>query len=296
MVVLNRVFCGLDTIHITITRPRSAIAFYGETPEPTDKLFYGVLDILLGKNFVVMGGSKKFVNNGSEYIQSNSKEILIQLRSAHLMKYGRSKVNAIINFLHENEVKPKPKRNRKKDATKTERPLFFYQITRFDATSDYETNFDLVKILSEKIGYTRFFTGIPKSYSYRVIHENKRLPNGQRDHKIKEIKIYNKGWELAIYNKKLEVAEQATAEKLKLYPEIYREILINPTRQLFRVELRLFRSRSVALNDFNTDQLFEAVKAELIKFGKTVQLLKIKNKKSVESLLFSKLFDFSASI
>lgn len=94
----------------------------------------------------------------------------------------------------------------------------------------------------------------------------------------------------------MEVAEQATTEKLSLYPEVYREILINPNRQLFRVELRLFRSRSVSLNDFNTDQLFEAVKAELIKFGKTVQLLKIKNKKSVESLLFSKLFDFSASI
>lgn len=296
MVVLNRVFCGLDTIHITITRPRSVIAFYGENPEPTDKLFYGILDILLGKNFVVMGGSKKFVNNGSEYIQSNPKEILIQLRSAHLMKYGRSKVNAIINFLHENEVKPKAKRNRKKDAPKTERPAFFYQITRFDATCDYETNFDLVKILSEKIGYTRFFTGISKGYSYRVIHENKRLPDGKRGHKIKEIKVYNRGWELSIYNKKLEVAEQATAEKLSLYPEIYREILINPNRQLFRVELRLFRSRSVSLNDFNTDQLFEAVKAELIKFGKTVQLLKIKNKKSVESLLFSKLFDFSASI
>lgn len=296
MVVLNRVFCGLDTIHITITRPRSVIAFYGENPEPTDKLFYGVLDILLGKNFVVMGGSKKFVNNGSEYIQSNPKEILIQLRSAHLMKYGRSKIDAIINFLHENEVKPKAKRNRKKDAPKTERPLYFYQITRFDATCDYETNFDLVKILSEKIGYTRFFTGISKGYSYRVIHENKRLPDGKRDHRIKEIKVFNKGWELAIYNKKLEVAEQATAEKLSLYPEVYREILINPNRQLFRVELRLFRSRSVSLNDFNTDQLFEAVKAELIKFGKTVQLLKIKNKQSVESLLFSKLFDFSNSI
>lgn len=296
MVVLNRIFCGLDTIHITITRPRSAIAFYGETPEPTDKLFYGVLDILLGKNFVVMGGSKKFVNNGSEYIQSNSKEILIQLRSAHLMKYRQSKISAIINFLHENGVKPKAKRTRKKDAPKTERPLFFYQITRFDATTDLETNFDLVKILSEKVGYSRFFTGIAKGYSYRVIHENKRNPDGSRDHQIKEIKIYNKGWELAIYNKKLEVAEQATAEKLKLYPEIYREILINPNRQLFRVELRLFRSRSVSLNDLNADQLFKAVKAELIKFGKSVQLLKIKNKKSVESLLFSKLFDFSASI
>lgn len=243
-----------------------------------------------------MGGSKKFVNNGSEYIQSNSKEILIQLRSAHLMKYERSKISAIINFLHENGVKPKAKRTRKKGAPKTERPLFFYQITRFDATTDLETNFDLVKILSEKIGYTRFFTGIAKGYSYRVIHENKRNPDGSRDHQIKEIKIYNKGWELAIYNKKLEIAEQATEEKLKLYPEKYREILINPKRQLFRVELRLFRSRSVALNDLNADQLFEAPRAELIKFGKTVQLLKIKNKKSVESLLFSKLFDFSTSI
>ena len=94
----------------------------------------------------------------------------------------------------------------------------------------------------------------------------------------------------------MEIAEEATAEKLKLYPDEYKEILINPNRQLFRVELRLFRSRSVALNDFNTDQIFEAVKAELIKFGNTVQLLKVKNKNSVESLLFSKLFDFSGSI
>lgn len=153
-----------------------------------------------------------------------------------------------------------------------------------------------MKILSEKIGYSRFFTGIAKGHSYRVIHGNKRNPDGSRDHQIKEIKIYNKGWELAIYNKKVEIAEQASEEKLKLYPEVYRDILIDPNRQLFRVELRLFRSRSVALNDLNADQLFEAVKAELIKFGKSVQLLKIKNKKSLESLLFSKLFDFSAHI
>ncbi len=294
--VLNRIFCGLDTIHITITRPRNAIAFYGETPEPTDKLFYGVLDILLGQAFVVMGGSRKFVNNGSEYIQSNPKEILIQLRSAHLMKYGREKINAIINFLHENEVKPKPKRNRKKGEPKTESPSYYYQVTRFDCTCDFETNFDLVKILSEKIGYTRFFTGIQKGYSYRVIHENTRNPDGTRNHKIKEIKVYNRGWELAVYNKKLEVAEQATEEKLKLYPEIYRDILINPVRQLFRVELRLFRSRSIIFNNFTTDELFNAPEKELIKFGKTVQLLKIKNKKPVNSLLFSKLFDFSAPI
>lgn len=296
MVLLNRIFCGLDTIHITITRPRSAIAFYGETPEPTDKLFYGILDILLGKNFVVMGGSRKFVNNGSEYVQSNPKEILIQLRSAHLMQYGRSKISAIINFLHENDVRPKPKRNRKKDAPKTVSPLHFYQITRFDGTSDFETNFDLVKILSEKIGYTRFFTGIAKGYSYRVIHENRRKPDGSRDHQIKEIKIYNKGWELAIYNKKIEIAEQATAEKLKLYPEIYRKILINPKRYLFRVELRLFRSRSIVFNELTADELFSAPETELIKFGKAIRLLKIKNKKPVESLLFSKLFRFAGSI
>lgn len=296
MVVFNNVFCGLDTIHITITRPRSEIAFYGETPEPTDKLFYGVLDIILGQTFIVQGGSKKFVNTGTEYIQSNPKEILIQLRSEHLMKYGQSKINAIINFLNENGVKPKSKRNRKKDAPKTETPACFYQITRFDATCDYETNFDLVKILSEKIGYSRFFAGIPKGYSYRVIHENTPNPDKSRDHKIKEIKIYNQGWELAIYNKKLEVIEKATPEKFKLYPETYRDILINPKRFLFRVELRLFRSRSIVFNNLTADELFKAPKGELIKFGKTIQLKKIKDQKQITSLLFSKLFDFSTSI
>jgi hypothetical protein len=122
------------------------------------------------------------------------------------------------------------------------------------------------------------------------------LETGACNHKIKEIKIYNKGWELAIYNKKLEIAEQATAEKLKLYSEIYRDILIDPNRQLFRVELRLFRSRSVSMNDFSTDELFNAPEKELIKFGRAVQLLKKINKKSVESLLFSKLFDLPVSI
>ena len=71
--VLNKVFCGLDTIHITITRPRSLISFVGENAEPTDKLFYGILEILFEQHFVVQGGSKQFVNNGSEYVQSNSR-------------------------------------------------------------------------------------------------------------------------------------------------------------------------------------------------------------------------------
>lgn len=296
MIVFNNIFCGLDTIHITITRPRSAIAFYGETPEPTDKLFYGVLDILIGKTFIVLGGSKKYVNNGIEYIQSNSKEILIQLRSTHLMKNGSSKVEAIIKFLQDNGVKPKSKRNRKKNADKEAPINTFYQITRLDFACDYETNFDLVKILNEKMGYTRFLTGIPKNYGYRVIHENNRLPDGKREHKIKELKIFNKGFELAIYNKKLEVIEQANEEKFKLYPDTYHEIIKNKQRQLFRVELRLFRSRSISFNHLTTDEIFNLPKQELIKFGKAIRLLKIKNKNSVESSLFSKLFAFGNSI
>lgn len=298
MVALANVFCGLDTIHITITRPRNSISFIGEDPKPTDKLFYGVLDILLGKNFVVQGGQKKFVNNGSEYIQSNQKEILIQLRSAHLMKYGKSKVEAILKFLDENEVKPKPKRDRKKSHSEKEKPATFRQITRLDFAADYETNFDLVKILNERIGYSRFFTGIPKGYFYRVIHDNRRLKDGSRKHSIKELKIYNKGFELAIYNKKLEIAEEASQEKLQLYPSVYREILADPERQLFRIELRLFRSRSIAFNELTTDQLFKLPSTELTKFGKAVRLLKIKgrNKKVIESLLFSRLFTFLNSI
>lgn len=296
MIIFNNIFCGLDTIHITITRPRSAIAFYGENAEPTDKLFYGVLDILIGKTFIVLGGSKKYVNNGIEYIQSNSKEILIQLRSTHLMKNGSTKVEAIIKFLHDNGVKPKPKRIRKKGATKETPINIFYQITRLDFACDYETNFDLVKILNEKMGYTRFLTGIPKNYAYRVIHENYRLPDGLREHKIKELKAFNKGWELSVYNKKLEVIEQANEEKFKLYPEVYHEIIKNKQRQLFRVELRFFRSRSISFNHLTTTEIFNLPKQELIKFGKAVRLIKIKNRTSVESSLFYKLFAFGDSI
>jgi len=287
--VLNKVFCGLDTIHITITRPRSVISFLGENAEPADKLFYGVLDILLGRNFVVQGGSKKFVNNGSEYVQSNSREILVQLRSTHLMKYGRLKVGAILMFLNDNGVKPKSKRTRKK-GVKTERQDVFYQITRLDFAVDYEARIDLIKILSERVGYTHFFSGIHKDYYYRVIHDNKRTSKDKREHRFKELKLFNTGFELAIYNKKIEIAEQANGDKLQLYPSIYRDILIAPHRKLFRVELRLFRTRSIAFNHLSVDELFNLPAKELSKFGKATQLLKRKNQKIVPSTLFYQLF------
>lgn len=287
--ILNKVFCGIDTIHITITRPRSLISFVGENPQPTDTLFYGVLDILMGRNFVVQGNSKKFVNNGLEYVQSNPKEILIQLRSTHLMKYGRSKVEAILKFLNEQGVKPKAKRSRKK-GFKNETPTVFYQITRIDFTVDYETRIDLVKILNERIGYDNFFDGIQKGYFYRVIHYNQKTNKDTREHRLKELKIFNHGFELSLYNKKLEVAEEATPEKLQLYPPIYRDILIAPERKLFRIELRFFRSRSIAFNGLAVDELFALPEKEIIKFGKSTRLLKRKKQKIIQSTLFSRLF------
>lgn len=287
--VFNHLACRLDTIHITITRPRSVIGFVGENGEPTDKLFYGVLDILAGKNYEIRGGSKKFVNNGSEYIQSNNKEIIVQLRSSHLMKNGNSKVEAILKFLKANDVSPKIKRSRKKDDTK-ERQKIFYQFSRLDFAVDYETSFDLLKIIAEKIGYSRFFQGIHKDYFYRVIHGNKRTSDGGREHRIKEIKLGNLGFELAIYNKKLEIAEAASSEKLALYPLIYRDILSAPSRQLYRVELRFFRSRSIAFNGLTADELTALPAKELSKFGTATKLIKIKPKDAVESSLFSRLF------
>lgn len=289
--VLKEIFCGLDTIHITITQPRNVIAFIGETAEPTDKIFYGILEILFQNHFVIQGGSKKFVNNGSEYVQRNFKEIIVQLRSAHLMKYGRSKVEAILKLLNDSGIKPKAKRTRKKDF-KPEKQEVFYQITRLDFAVDFESRIDLIKILNERIGYTHFFSGIPKDYFYRVIQENKRLPSGLRDHRFKAIDIFNTGWQLIIYDKKMEIAEQATAEKLQLYPPIYREILIAPKRRLYRVELRFFRSRSIAFNNLTAEELFYLPAVELGKFGKAVELIKRKQQKNIASTLFSRLFSF----
>lgn len=293
--ILNKVFCGLDTIHITITRPRNLVSFIGENPQPTDTLFYGVLDILMGRNFVVQGNSKKFVNNGLEYVQSNHKEILIQLRSTHLMKYGQLKIDSILKFLNAQGVKPKEKRSRKK-GIKNDSPTVFYQITRIDFAIDYETRVDLVKILNEKIGYTRFFDGIQKGYFYRAIHYNQRTKNQMRDHCLKELRIYNTGFECVFYNKKLEIAEEATQEKLLLYPPVYRDILIAPERKLFRIELRFFRSRSIAFNNLSTTELFALSEKELTKFGKNTRLLKRKGLKIVQSTLFSHLFNVYKSI
>lgn len=288
--VLNKVFCGLDTIHITITRPRGVISFIGENAEPSDKIFYGILDILLGRNFVVQGSQKKFVNNGSEYIQSNAKEILVQLRSAHLMKYGKSKVEAILKFLNDSGVKPKAKRSRKKDF-RPEKQDVFYQITRLDFAVDFESKIDLIKILNERIGYSHFLSGIPKDYFYRVIQENKRTSNGTREQRFKAIDISNAGFQLILYDKKLEIAEQATPEKLQLYPAIYRDILVAPERKLFRIELRFFRSRSIAFNSLSVDEIFVLPATELNKFGKATKLIKRKHQKIIPSSLFSRLFE-----
>lgn len=129
-----------------------------------------------------------------------------------------------------------------------------------------------------------------------MIHGNNRLPDGTREHLIKEMKFFNKGFELSIYNKRLEITEQATEEKFKLYPEIYQEIIKNKQRQLFRVELRFFRSRSISFNHLTAEEIFNLPKQKLAKFGKSVRLLKIKNGISVESSLFYKLFAFGDSI
>jgi len=90
----------------------------------------------------------------------------------------------------------------------------------------------------------------------------------------------------------LEIAEQATAEKLQLYSPIYREILMAPGRRLYRVELRFFRSRSIAFNNLTAEELFNLPAVELGKFGKAVELIKRKNQKNIASALFSRLFSF----
>lgn len=287
--VLNKVFCGLDKICITVSQPRSVIAFVGENGEPTDKIFYGILEILFEKHFVIQGHSKKWVNNGSEYVQRNSKEIFIKLASSHLMKYGRSKVDVILKYLNDNGIKPKAKRTRKKDF-KPEKQDVFYQITQLDFTVDYETRIDLIKVLSERVGYSHFFSGIPKDFFYRVIHHSQRTGKETRTHRFKEMKMFNNGFELAIYDKKLEIAEQATPDKLQLYPSIYRDILTAPERKLYRIELRFFRSRSIAFNHLTVDELFDLPAKELKKFGKATQLIKRKKQKNIASILFSRLF------
>lgn len=294
--LINNVFCFLDTIHITITRPRAVISFVGENGEPTDKLFYGILEILSGRNYEVKGGSKKFVNNGSEYIQSNPDNIIVQLRSFHLMKNKETKIEAILNFLKENEVFPKRKRQRAKNIAKDKPQTVFYQITRLDFCVDYETKIDLVKIFNRGIGYNTFIEGVQKDYFYRTIHENKRKSKGVRDHNFKELQFGNNGFEVALYSKKLEILEKASPEKLALYPSVYRDIIGNPERFLFRLEIRLFRSRSISFNYLSAKELFDLPHKEISKFGKTISLVRIKKQKKLKSILFFKLFSPSSSI
>lgn len=287
--LFRKLFCGIDTIHISITRPRDSVSFIGEEASPTDKIFYEILNILFGSNYLVLGFSKRFVNNGSEYVQSNSKEVLIQLRSTHLMKYGNLKIKEIIEFLKKEGIYPKPKRSRKKGVI-NEKLITFYQITRIDFAVDFETKINIVKLISKNVGHNSFFSGIQKGYFFRVLHQNMRTTNSNRVHNIKELKIYNNGFELAIYNKKLEIIEQATPEKLQLYPDIYRNILTKKDNQIFRVELRLFRSRSIVFNEFDIEELFSIPPSELLKFGKATRLLKMKNDKIIESKLFNRIF------
>lgn len=290
--ILRSLGTSLDTIHITITRPKPVISFYGESPEPTDKLFYGILKILAEKTFEVDLVRKKFVNTGIEYVESNSDNIVIQLRSTHLMKYGVSKIKEIFDFLSENGVKPKARRNRKKDAQKETAPLEFYQNSRIDFAHDIEASFDLIKVLSDGIGFRRFFSGIQKDYTCLFRHENKRADKGERSHQIKELKFGNTGFECVLYNKKLEIIEKATPEKFVLYPQEYKDIVANKDRFLFRLELRFFRSRSIKFNSLSAEELFNLAPQELKNFGKGTALLKYKNGKPIRSLLFSKLFDF----
>lgn len=289
--IIRSLGTSLDTIHITITRPKPVISYYGEeSPEPTDKLFYGVLKILAEKTFEVDLVRKKFVNTGIEYVESNADNIVIQLRSTHLMKYGSSKINEIYNFLGKNGINPKARRNRKKDAKKETAPVEFYQNSRLDFAHDIETSFDLIKVLSDGIGHRRFFSGIQKDYTCSLRHENKRAGKGERVHVIKELKFGNSGFECVLYNKKLEIIEKASPDKFTLYPQDYRDIVSDKKRYLFRLELRFFRSRSIKFNSLTADELFNLAPKELENFGKGTALLKYKNGKPIISSLFSKLF------
>lgn len=290
--IIRSLGTSLDTIHITITRPKPVVSYYGEeSPEPTDKLFYGILKILAEKTFEVNLVKKKFVNTGIEYVESNSDNIIIQLRSTHLMKYGNSKVKEIFKFLIENNVKPKARRNRKKDAKKEVSPVEFYQDTRLDFAHDIETSFDLVKVLSDGIGHRRFLSGIQKDYDCIVRHKNTRAESGKRLHLINEIKFGNSGFECVLYNKKLEIIAKATPNKFELYPQEYKNIVSNKDRYLFRLEIRFFRSRSIKFNSLTADELFKLAPQEIKNFGKNTILFKYKNHIPIKSILFSKLFN-----
>lgn len=291
--IFNSFGTKLDTIHITITRPKNAISYEGEeTPIPTDKLYIGVLKILTDKAFQVDLVNRKFVNTGIEYIEQDREQIAIQIRSTHLMKYGNLKIKEILNFLKENNVHPRSQRSRKKGIKKQDPPSEFYQITRLDFAHDIETNFDLVRVLGDGIGYRRTITGIQKDYDCLFRHENKRLAGGKRKHLMKEIIFGNSGFSCSIYNKKLEIIEKAKPEKFLLYPQEYRDVVADQNRYLFRVELRFFRSRSIKFNSLTAEELFNLATQELKAFGNATNLIRQKKRASVKSKLFSKLFQF----
>lgn len=100
------------------------------------------------------------------------------------------------------------------------------------------------------------------------------------------MKIANQGFAFTIYNKKQEIVEKANPEKFQLYPEMYRHTISEPESQIFRLELRYFRSRSTYFNSFSSDQLKTLPAQELEKFKKKTKLLLKKKYNPKSSRLF----------
>lgn len=280
---IQKIGIGIDFVGIAITRPKDIIVGYGEDFDPTDKLFLGILQILNGANYIIHNPNISWVNNGDEYASSNKKQIIVQLKSTHLMKYGLSKVQEILNFLKENKIPPKERRSRKKDQ-KAVKLNSYFQFTRLDFYLDLKMKMSVLALFGNGLGIKKSFNGLPKGCDIiqrQSVKSDKII--------FKEMKIENQGFAFSIYNKKQEIVDKAKPEKFQLYPDIYRQTISEPESQIFRLELRYFRSRSIYFNNFNSDQLKSLPAQELEKFKKKTKLLLKKKDSQKSSRLFQKI-------
>jgi|GEM_PF-3219341 hypothetical protein len=280
---IQKIGIGIDFVGIAITRPKDIIVGYGEDFDPTDKLFLGIIKILNGANYIIHNPNISWVNTGDEYASSNKKQIIVQLKSTHLMKYGLSKVQEILNFLKENKIPPKERRSRKKDQ-KVVKLNSYFQFTRLDFYLDLKMKMNVLALIGNGLGIKKSFNGLPKGCD--IIQRQ-----SVKSEKIifKELKIENQGFAFTIYNKKQEIVEKAKPEKFQLYPDIYRQTISDPESQLFRLELRYFRSRSIYFNNFSSDQFKTLPVQELEKFKKKTKLLLKRKNNSKSSRLFQKI-------
>jgi len=279
---IQKIGSGIDFVGIAITRPKDIIVGYGEDFDPTDKLFLGILKILNGANYIIHNPNISWVNNGDEYASSNKKQIIVQLKSTHLMKYGLSKVQEILNFLKENKIPPKERRSRKKDQ-KVVKLNSYFQFTRLDFYLDLKMKTNVLALFGNGLGIKKFFNGLPKGCDIiqrQSVKSDKII--------FKEMKIENQGFAFTIYNKKQEIIEKAKPDKFQLYSDIYRQTISEPESQIFRLELRYFRSRSIYFNNFSSEQLKTLPVQELEKLRKKTKLLLKRKNNQKSSRLFLK--------